>query len=289
MDGFLIVNKPKNWTSRDVVNVVSKKIGTKKVGHTGTLDPMAEGVLVLCIGKYSKLSELITSYDKEYIAEITLGTETDTLDITGSILKEESASHILAEDIKISLNNFIGLIKQEVPLYSAIKIGGKKLYQYARENKKIDLPIREINIYELELIGDIKYEQNKVIFSIFTRVSKGTYIRSLIRDIGQYLNISSCMSKLVRIKQGNFDIHSAVSMEDIKNNNYKLLKIKDILNIYSEVVDSEMLFKIKNGQKINNINNLDIVLYLDSTMKEIAIYKRDEINNTILKMWKNLS
>lgn len=288
MDGFLIVNKPKEWTSRDVVNVVSRKIGTKKVGHTGTLDPMAEGVLVLCIGKYSKLSELITSYDKEYIAEITLGIETDTLDITGNVLKEEDAHHILPEDIKNSLNKFSGLIKQEVPLYSAIKINGKKLYQYARENRKIDLPIREINIYELKLIEDIKYEKNKVVFSIFTRVSKGTYIRSLVRDIGICLNISSCMSKLVRTKQGNFDINSAISIDDIKNNNYNLLKVRDILNINSQVIDEEMLFKVKNGQKINNVNNLDMVLYLDSEMREIAIYKKDD-DNKFLRMWKNLS
>lgn len=288
MDGFLIVNKEKNWTSRDVVNVVSKKLNTKKIGHTGTLDPIAEGVLVLCVGKYSKLSELITSYDKEYIAEVTLGIETDTLDITGQIIKKSDISYISREKINEVLKKYIGLINQEVPIYSAIKINGKKLYQYARANEVIELPKRLINIYDLSLIDDLKYENNLVKFSIYAHVSKGTYIRSLIRDIGVSLNISSCMSKLVRIKQGDFSINNAFSIDDIKNNKFVLLKAKDILNIHSEVIDDKMLFSIKNGQKINNINNYDTVLYIDSKGNEIAIYKKDETNEKLLRMWKNL-
>ena len=181
MDDILLINKPKGVTSRAVVNEVSHLLNIKKIGHTGILDPIATGVLVLCIGKATKIASLITDYDKEYIAEVILGIETDTLDIEGKIVKEETVKDITKEKVIEVLNSFIGDIKQEVPKYSAIKIKGKKLYQYARNNIDVDLPTRIVSIYKLKLIDDLKYIDNKVIFKIFCHVSKGTYIRSLIR------------------------------------------------------------------------------------------------------------
>ena len=151
MDGIIVVNKPKGITSRDVVNKVCKKFNTKKVGHTGTLDPIAEGVLVICIGKATKLVEVLTSLEKEYIAEVKLGILTDTLDVDGLVLKEEK-TEIKREELEKVLNSFVKEYNQEVPIYSAVKIGGKKLYEYAREGKEITLPSRKVNIKNIELL-----------------------------------------------------------------------------------------------------------------------------------------
>ncbi len=145
MNGFLIINKPVGYTSRDVVNIVGKSLKTKKVGHTGTLDPIASGVLVICIGRYTKLVDHLTSLEKEYIAEIKLGVMTDTLDITGNIL-EEKDFNLTKEQITETLKKFIGKYKMEVPIYSAIKVKGKKLYEYARKNIEVELPVKEVDI-----------------------------------------------------------------------------------------------------------------------------------------------
>ena len=151
MDGIIIVNKPKGITSRDVVNIVCKKLNTKKVGHTGTLDPIATGVLVITIGKATKLVDIITSDDKEYIAEVKLGVLTDTYDITGNIIRKEK--YILDKNkLETALYSFVGSYKQEVPIYSAVKINGKKLYEYARNNEKVELPKRTVEIKEIELL-----------------------------------------------------------------------------------------------------------------------------------------
>ena len=177
MDGVLIVNKEKGVTSRDVVNKICKILNTKKVGHTGTLDPIATGVLVVCVGKATKLVEILTSEDKEYIATVKLGVLTDTLDTDGKVLEEKDV-FIKKEDLVRTLNSFVGFYDQEVPIYSAVKINGKKLYEYARSNIKVDLPKRRVEIKKIELL-----EFNKDHYKFKVLVSKGTYIRSLIKDI----------------------------------------------------------------------------------------------------------
>ena len=177
MDGILILNKEKNMTSRDVVDAVCHKLGTPKVGHTGTLDPMATGVLVVAVNRALKLVEDITALDKEYIAEVTLGIKTDTYDITGTILEEKS-EHIEKDELIKVLNSFKGQYHMTVPIYSAVKVNGKKLYEYAREGKEVELPVKDVFIKEIELID---FQDNK--FSFKCSVSKGTYIRSLINDI----------------------------------------------------------------------------------------------------------
>ena len=184
MDGILVVNKPIGYTSRDIVNIVGKILNIKKIGHTGTLDPIATGVLVLCIGKATKLVEILTSTEKEYIAEVTLGLNTDTLDNTGKILTEQIV-HFEKEQIVETLNSMLGFYNQEVPIYSAVKLNGKKMYEYARENKEINLPKRTVEIKKIELSSDIKYENGKTIFEFRCLVSKGTYIRSLCEDIAK--------------------------------------------------------------------------------------------------------
>jgi len=285
MDGIVLINKGKNCTSRDVVNQVSKILKTKKIGHTGTLDPIATGVLVLCIGKATKLVEVITSYDKEYEAEVILGIKTDTKDITGKILKEEKVI-ISKENIEKCLKQMIGTYNQTVPIYSAVKINGKKLYEYARNNEEIELPKRKVTIKELKLISDITYEKEKTKFKIKCHVSKGTYIRSLIEDIATNLNTIGTMENLKRTKQGNFQITSANTIQDIENNKFKIYPIEEILEKFYKIeMTDDLYFKIKNGSIIKNNYNHDIVAFTKND-KVIAIYKEYSKDKTLLKPWK---
>lgn len=285
-NGILIVNKPSGITSRDVINIVGKTLNTKKVGHTGTLDPMATGVLVLCLGNALKVCELITANDKEYIAKVILGIETETLDTTSPIINTKK-TNITKEEIEKILNSFKGSYLQEVPKYSAVKINGKKLYEYAREGKEIELPKKMVTIYDIQLISDITYYNDTTSFYIKTTVSKGTYIRSLIRDIGYKLNTYGCMDSLERTRQGIFNIDNSYTLEEIKNNNYKLLSIEESLpNIPLVEVDNKTLFKIRNGVKLKKFFTGDMVIIKDKN-KVVAIYKNDLNESKLFKMIDN--
>lgn len=286
MNGILLVNKKENWTSRDVVNKVGKILGTKKVGHTGTLDPLATGVLVLCIGSATKLNEILTSTYKEYEAEITLGLLTDTLDITGNELKEEKVK-VNKEQILEALNKMTGKYVQEVPIYSAVKVNGRKLYEYARAGESVELPKREVDIKELELIGNIKYTDNKTIFNIRCLVSKGTYIRALVNDIANSLNTIGVMSKLTRTKQGKFKLENCYKIEDIESGNYKLISIVEALNNFPKVVvDGYLENLIKNGAVINDEWKQEHILFIDKNNCLLALYKSYDKDKTKLKPWK---
>lgn len=263
---LIILNKPSGYTSRDIVNIISKKLKTRKVGHTGTLDPLASGVLVLTVNRYTKLGELLTSLDKEYIAEIKLGIMTDTLDITGNIIAKEEFK-ITREDIEKVFKSFIGKYQMEVPIYSAIKVKGKKLYEYARNNEKVELPIKNVEIKELELL-----DFHNDIIKFRTKVEKGTYIRSLIRDICLRLNTIGTMNSLVRTKQGNFTLDSANELEQDK---YNFLKITDVLNIMTYNLQENEYQKVINGNKLN-LNSNEKILLLTYEKEEIAIYQKKE-------------
>ena len=265
MNGIMLVNKDKGLTSRDIVNIAVKKLGTKKIGHTGTLDPIATGVMVLCIGRATKLVDILTSSDKEYIAEVTLGIETDTLDITGKILDKQDVC-VTKEEVINALNSFKGNYMQEVPIYSAVKINGKKLYEYARNNEIIDLPKREVEIKSIELL---ERNNNKFIFKC--KVSKGTYIRGLIRDICIKLNTIGTMSKLTRIKQGKFNIEDCININQISIKN--IIDIKDVLDIDKIIVDDKLKFKIINGQILDNNYNSDYIMFINNN-EVLAIYKK---------------
>ena len=267
--GIIVINKPKDLTSRDVVNIISKNLNIKKVGHNGTLDPLATGVLVICFGKYTKLNDLLTSHEKEYIAEVTLGLETDTLDITGKILNKNTP-HITKEEIIKALKNFEKTYNQEVPKYSAVKVSGKKLYEYAREGKEVILPKKEVTIYQNELLS---FTENK--FTFKTKVSKGTYIRSLIRDILASLNETGTMSNLKRTKQGIFKLEDSYTLDDIKQGNFKVLKVKDVLNIPKIIAEDNLKKQIINGAKIKGIYSNE-VLFLDKEGNELAIYEKND-------------
>lgn len=267
--GIIVINKPKDLTSRDVVNIISKNLNIKKVGHNGTLDPLATGVLVICFGKYTKLNDLLTSHEKEYIAEVTLGLETDTLDITGKILNKNTP-HITKEELIKALKNFEKTYNQEVPKYSAVKVSGKKLYEYVREGKEVILPKKEVTIYQNELLS---FTENK--FTFKTKVSKGTYIRSLIRDILASLNETGTMSNLKRTKQGIFKLEDSYTLDDIKQGNFKVLKVKDVLNIPKIIAEDNLKKQIINGAKIKGTYPNE-VLFLDKEGNELAIYEKND-------------
>lgn len=282
MNGILIIDKPKGITSRDVVNTIVKKFNTKKVGHTGTLDPLATGVLVVCIGNATKLVSDLTSDDKEYIASVELGTLTDTLDSEGNIIRNEECIKSKDEILEV-LNNFIGEYLQEVPVYSAVKINGKKLYEYARNGEDVVLPKRNVNIKSIELIDNIEYINNKTIFKFKCSVSKGTYIRSLIRDIALKLNTIGIMTDLKRIRQGVFKIEDSIKLDDINTNN--LISIKDVLNIKNVEITKNIEKQVLNGAVINNIYESNEILFMHNN-EEIALYKGDSNKLKPYKMFK---
>lgn len=276
--GVIVVNKTSGITSFDVVHEISKMLGIKRIGHTGTLDPLAEGVLVVTIGKATKIAELLTAAYKEYQAGVLLGLETDTLDITGSIIN----SKIVPDDLPIeeTLNSFKKTYLQEVPIYSAVKVNGKKLYDYARENKQVELPSKEVTIKEITLLST---DRNTFIFK--TTVSKGCYIRSLIRDIGKSLNTYATMTNLIRTKQGKFTLKDSASLKDVLSGKYKLLKVEEVLDYKVEKVDTLTEKKIKTGQKLPNTYNInDKVIFLNQNNELLGIYFREE---NYLRVWKN--
>lgn len=270
MNGVLLVNKEKGVTSRDVVNEVGHILGTKKIGHTGTLDPMATGVLVLCIGSSLKLVESMMNHDKEYIATILLGIETDTLDITGEVQREVVPQNITKERVVEVLKKFQGKIKQEVPKYSAIKVGGKKLYEYARAGIDVSLPVHEVEISQIELVGDVLDNT----FQIHVAVSKGTYIRSLVRDIGYALGTVAVMTDLVRTRVGKFLLEDAFFISDIKAGSYALLDPREVLDLPVIMVDDFLLKKIKNGCVLPSFFSYDMVFIENSNHELVAIYQQ---------------
>lgn len=280
MNGILLINKPIDYTSRDVVNKLTKILKTKKIGHTGTLDPIATGVLVVCVGNTTKLCELLTSEYKEYIATIKLGIKTDTLDTTGTII-EEKDYNVTEEQIIEVLNSFLGDSIQTTPIYSAVKVNGKKLYEYAREGIEVELPKRNINISNIELIS---YKDDEIKFK--TTVSKGTYIRALIDDICTKLNTVGTMSSLIRTKQGQFTLEQTFTLEDIENGKYELISIEKALSeIETITIDEELYNKVKNGSIIPKKFNNDYANLLYNN-KIVAIYKTYDKDNTLAKPFK---
>jgi tRNA pseudouridine55 synthase len=210
MDGILNLFKPKGKTSHDMVNAMRRVLNTKKIGHTGTLDPMAEGVLPLCIGRATRLSQYILDKDKEYIGELKLGVSTDTYDSEGQITKKRQVN--VTEDLIIDeIKSFQGEIMQIPPIYSALKVRGKKLYEYAREGLDVEISPRRVEISRIEILSiDIPYVKIKV------NCSKGTYIRSLFNDIGEKLGCGAHMVSLTRTQSGYFKSDDSLTLDEIK-------------------------------------------------------------------------
>lgn len=277
MDGIVLINKEEGLTSRDVVNKIVKKLNLKKVGHAGTLDPIAKGLLVIGIGKGTKILDLLTMNTKEYIATSKIGIETDTLDISGNILNKTNDFSLKREELINTLNSFIGSYYQEVPKYSAVKINGKKLYEYARNDLNVDLPKRLITIYKIELL-----EFNKNEFTFKVLASKGTYIRSLIRDIGIKLNLSMTMKELIRTKSGKFNLSDSYNISD----DFKIIPIYKALDYPVIKITNEILLKkIKNGNKINLDCSYDTITLIDNLNNTLAIYKKEKLEYRSIKVF----
>ena len=275
---ILYVNKPQGITSFDVVNEISKVFGIKRVGHTGTLDPMATGVLIVAVGKATKIVELLTAEDKEYIAGVKLGIDTDTYDITGKVVSKKDINKDM--DLEKVIKSFKKTYMQEVPIYSAVKVKGKKLYEYAREGKEVELPKKEVTIKEIELLSQ---EDDSFIFR--AKVTKGCYIRSLIHDIGLSLNTYATMTSLERIKQGKVTLEETDSLENIKEGVFTLHQIEDVLDYPVIKVDSLLEKRIRNGMKLdNNWDISDKVIFKTEDNLLLGIYERKD---TYLQVYKN--
>jgi len=285
LEGIIVVNKPKGITSFDVIRKLKKILKTKKIGHTGTLDPLATGLMLICIGKATKLASDLEAKAKVYIANFDIGYATDTYDIEGKKIVE-NIINVSKEDLEQSIKKFIGNIKQVPPMYSAIKIDGNKLYHLARKGIEVERPERDVTI---EYINLLDFKDNKA--KIETKVSKGCYIRSLIFDIGQDLGTYATMTALQRKQVGDYSLEESYSLEQIEemvlNNDFKFLKtVEEIFSYdkYSLQTEKELTL-YKNGNTIKIKENLE--------NKKYRIYFQDEFiglanveNNNLLKGYK---
>lgn len=249
MDGIIIINKPKNCTSHDIV-YKAKKITGEKVGHTGTLDPMATGVLPLLIGKGTLCSKYLVNHDKIYEVQLTLGTKTTSADAEGEIVEQKEVLEEIwqGEKIKNTLTTFLGKQKQLPPMYSAIKVKGKKLYEYARRGQTVEIEPREIKIYEIKLLK-INKEQKQIEFQV--HCSKGTYIRSLCEDIAKRLDNVGYMSALNRIKVGEFSIEQAITIEQMQEGSIFYQTIEELFQNKPKItITPNRLNPFLNGVKL---------------------------------------
>ena len=282
MDGLILINKQKGFTSHDVVNVIRKKLNTKKVGHTGTLDPNATGVLPILVGKATKISKYLIEHDKTYIATIKLGEKTDTGDSEGQVIEEKLVpTDLKEEDINNTLQSFLGKQKQVPPMYSAIKINGKKLYEYAREGKEVKLEAREVEIYKIQLL---EYKNSKIKFEV--ECSKGTYIRTLCEDIAKKLGTVGYMEELQRIKVNNFKIEDSVLLDDIALENVEenLIKIEKVFKEKDKIeLDNKKLELFLNGVKLTYDLPKDIYrIYNNKQFIGIGIVKNGLLKRDIV-------
>ena len=256
MDGIIIINKTKGCTSHDIVYKI-KKMLNEKVGHTGTLDPMAEGVLPILVGKGTLTSKYLINHDKKYIVELQLGTKTDTADGEGRIVKQQPVNKeiLTTKNIEKILQSFVGKQEQIPPIYSAIKINGKKLYEYARKDQEIELKPRKIEIYNIKLIN-YSVEEKQIKFEVFC--GKGTYIRSLCEDIAIKFGTVGYMKSLKRIQVGDFKIEDSITIEELNN-----IIQKNELDKTKTIIILEKLF-----EKIPSIklDNRKLELFLNGVM-----------------------
>lgn len=283
MNNIIVINKSIGMTSHDVINQVRKIFNTKKVGHNGTLDPDASGVLVVCINDATKLVQFLETDSKEYIAEVLIGKSTDTYDKTGTVLNDTSVDYLDNDQVDECLKNFLGKIKQMPPIYSAIKKDGKKLYEYARNNEIIEIEPRNIEIFELERISDVEKVDQYYKFKIRTHVSKGTYIRSLCVDIAEKLGYPGLMNSLVRTKSGVWTLEQSSTLEQIKAGDFVAYDMLQAVSKYPFITDDDCVNKALHGMKISPskiqmiLNEKPQRIVIVKENKLIAIYDFDEV------------
>ena len=254
INGILIINKPKNYTSHDIVAKVKKILNIKKVGHTGTLDPKATGVLPLLLNTGTKLSKYLINHDKEYDVILKLGIKTDTADEEGKIIEEKEIDNNVFELVEKVLQSFLGIQEQIPPMYSAIKVNGKKLYEYARKGQTVEIEPRKIEIYKIKL-ENINKKEKTIQFKV--KCSKGTYIRSLCENIAEKLGTIGYMKELNRTKVGEFLIEESITIEELEKNtkkilDEKLITMETLLKNKSKIIlDKQQLQLFLNGVLIN--------------------------------------
>ena len=250
MDGFFLLNKEKGITSNQLVQKIKKNLSLKKVGHLGTLDPMATGLMVIAVNRATKFSSYFLESDKSYYATVKLGTSTDTDDALGNVIETSDNFPTKEKTYKV-LNSFHGKSLQKAPYYSALKHKGKPLYKYAREGDLISKPPREINIFSIK---DFIFNHDE--FSFLIHCSKGTYIRSIARDLGKKLGCCAHLSGLKRVSQGKFNINQASDIEMVETNN--LISIEEAFKEFSDIkLRNDQLKIFLNGGKLKNINSED--------------------------------
>lgn len=284
MDGILIINKPKGCTSHDIVYKV-KRLFNKKVGHTGTLDPMAEGVLPILVGKGTLLSKYLINHDKKYIVKLQLGIKTDTADSEGKVIKEKviDINKLNEDNIIQILKSFIGKQEQIPPIYSAIKVNGKKLYEYARKGQEVDIKAREIEIYDIKLL-DFSIEQKQIEFEVFC--GKGTYIRSLCEDIAIKFDTVGYMKELKRVQVGDFNIEDSITVQELENHkeNIPLISIEKLFeNKKSINLNDEKLQLFLNGVKLTQKFDDDVYkIYNSGKFVGIGVVKDELLKRDIV-------
>lgn len=286
MNGVLLLNKAQGITSQSAITKVKRILKVKKVGHAGTLDPLATGLLVVLIGSATKLSNYLMAETKEYIAEIFIGRSTDTLDSEGEILEEKKVTEDL--DVDSALQSFLGKSKQIPPMYSAIKKDGKKLYELARSGVSIEREEREIEIFEIKRITNIENIDGFLKFKFRVVSSKGTYIRTLCEDIGKVLGYPAHMSSLVRTKSGSLSIEDSFTIDELEKGNFKILKMHEALQNYPIIeVDLNLANKLKNGiildlDEVNSNEDLVVFTFKDNL---IGIYKKYKGKYKAERVW----
>ena len=291
MNGVILLDKPAGKTSHDCVFMLRRLLKTKKVGHTGTLDPSVTGVLPLCIGRATKLSQFLTADEKEYLGEVTIGFSTTTEDADGELVEEKRVESPIGEsEVLAVLETLKGTIVQTPPMYSAVKVNGKRLYEYARAGEQVERPTRTIQILELDLLTPpLLTEEKTVKFSFRVKGSKGLYVRTLAVMIGEALGYPAHMSHLRRTQSGVFKISDCVTMEQLEvlvaADQVPMLSINEALGgMQSVVVDERVAQFVRNGVKLyerqipNQVQGK--VLIKDQTGECLAIYERDDETNT---------
>ena len=278
MFGFLDVYKPKGKTSHDVVAILRRVTKIKQIGHTGTLDPFAEGVLPICIGKATRLIEYLND-DKAYIGTVQLGKSTTTYDLEGETVNVSDKTPDL-EEIENELNNFRGDIEQLPPIYSAIKVNGKKLYEYARKGEEVEIKPRSVNISELKILN---YDQENRILELYIKCSKGTYIRSIAHDLGKNLGCFGHLIKLVRVKAGDFEVENSIKLEDladVETVKKHLIYPLEKLDYQTYELNTKELELVSHGIQIfarTNLQNGIVILTNNNKLIAIAEMLNDKI------------
>ena len=279
MNGVIVINKPSGFTSFDVVAVVRKLTGEKKAGHTGTLDPNATGVLPVLLGSATKAQDIIPVQDKSYIADFLFGKSTDTLDIWGEVTKEKE-SHITREALLSGLKRFEGRITQLPPMYSAVSVGGKRLYEYARQGIEVERKSREVTVYSIELLSfDEEQQRGRIAVSC----SKGTYIRTLIADIAAALSALGCMTGLVRTSACGYTLDDAITLDELKAQSEQgaiaARSVESLFDVYPVLeVSDKQAFRFKNG------NPLDLIRLKDVIKEDKKIYRVHNRNHEFLSL-----